>query len=469
MAIGRGYMNLIGAFPLAATLVLTPLAPVSAAAGSAPASAPPSTWVVDRDGAECSKADFTSIQAAVDAARPRDVIRVCPDLYAESLIVDKPLTLIGEPDEVEAVDCFNPTVAQPGDADPTRHAIVDPAGDGFTVALRLAADDIVLAGFVVQGASVGVDASDRFSGHRVNHNLIRLNTLFGVDFGSEGARESRVDHNCIRENRWGLVSELDDDSLWAFPVVGDERAEWNARDLTNARIDHNSTFRNLAGLEAAGPGHREQVTFDHNLSRADGIGIAIQNSVRSAIVDNEIVSSTSGGGSIRLGGANVDLMIAANLVTGGQIGILFRAAGFIDVFPRPSRAVVVSGNTVRGISGSGINANPGTAEYPGDLHDSLVADNVSSDSGRDGIVLFGANSGNHLRNNVTERNGRNGVYAALVVLAGQSFAPTGNIFEGNRMLDNAAFDARDDAREANTWTANLCVTDFPAGTICGIA
>jgi hypothetical protein len=131
--------------------------------------------------------------------------------------------------------------------------------------------------------------------------------------------------------------------------------------------------------------------------------------------------------------------------------------------------VVVSGNTVRGISGSGINANPGTAEYPGDLHDSLVADNVSSDSGRDGIVLFGANSGNHLRNNVTERNGRNGVYAALVVLAGQSFAPTGNIFEGNRMLDNAAFDARDDAREANTWTANLCVTDFPAGTICGIA
>jgi hypothetical protein len=36
------------------------------------------------------------------------------------------------------------------------------------------------------------------------------------------------------------------------------------------------------------------------------------------------------------------------------------------------------------------------------------------------------------------------------------------------MLANAALDARDEARETNTWIANQCLTDFPAGTICGM-
>jgi hypothetical protein len=49
-----------------------------AAAGSAARG--PATLVVDRDGVECGNADFNSIQAAVDAAEPADLIRVCPDL-----------------------------------------------------------------------------------------------------------------------------------------------------------------------------------------------------------------------------------------------------------------------------------------------------------------------------------------------------------------------------------------------------
>jgi hypothetical protein len=224
-------MNKIKVIPLMMALALTPLVALAPARAWAQVAA---TWVVDRDGVECSDADFTSIQAAVDAAQPGDVIRVCPDLYAESVIVNKPLTLTGDPDEVAAVDCFQSTRSQLGDADPTRHAVVDPPDSGFPVAFRLAADDIVLAGFVVQGAEVGVDASDRFSGYHVHHTLIRLNSLFGVDFGSAGARQSRVDHNCLRENRYGLVSELDDDSLWQ-PSDGPERGVRRWRLTTTSR------------------------------------------------------------------------------------------------------------------------------------------------------------------------------------------------------------------------------------------
>jgi hypothetical protein len=36
------------------------------------------------------------------------------------------------------------------------------------------------------------------------------------------------------------------------------------------------------------------------------------------------------------------------------------------------------------------------------------------------------------------------------------------------MFSNAETDARDEDRPSNSWIANQCDTDFPAGTICGV-
>jgi Right handed beta helix region len=419
-------------------------------AASNGAASGPATLVVDRDGVECANADFTSIQAAVDAAEPGDLIRVCPDLYAESVVVDKPVTVKADPDAVGAIDCLQPTL---GELPLDQQAIVDPADDGFSIAFKLAADDVVLEGFVVQGASVGIDTSDRFSGYRVHHNLIRLNRLFGMDFGSEGTRQSRVDHNCFRDglltNSWGLVSELDDDSLWK-PSDGPERDEWNVRHLRDARIDHNQTFRNRAGLEAAGPGRPVRVTFEHNLSVGDTIGIAIQNSEQSRIIDNDLRPARNG---LVAGGANSGLEVSRNRIEGGTQALVFTRLGFIDVFPTPSTLTVAAENLVTGASLDGILVSTDG------LRDSYLLDNVLTDHGRDGVRIFLGSNGNAIRNNASDRNGRYGIFAQ---------GATANLFEANSMLGNGVFDARDDNRAANTWIANQCVNDFPAGTICGV-
>jgi parallel beta-helix repeat protein len=437
------------------------------------------TLVVDNDGAQCAQAEFATIQAAIDAASPGDTIRVCPGVYAESVRIGKPLTLEADADANEAVDCFDPAPSQLGDLDPTLHAIIDPAGTDFSIAVKLEANDIELSGFVIEGASVGVDAPDRFSGYRIRHNLIRLNTLFAIDFGSEGTHESRVDHNCIRLNRFGLVSELDDDSLWK-QSDGPERDEWNTRNLVNARIDHNETFRNRAGLEAAGPGRPDRVTFEYNVLVEDAVGIAIQNSIDSAIVANDITTQdpwpVTGVGTtfpVIVGGNNARLEIGSNRARGGRNGMSFQIGGFIDLFPSPSTDVVAAGNIVSGMTRTGIAISGATAILPPAAVRSHFEGNTSNENGFHGFIVLSGSRDNTFVGNRANGNGGNGIYAAAGAYP--------NTFAQNSMHDNGwnpilvpplmtdpKVDARDDNTPLNTWIGNRCGTDFPDGAICGI-
>ncbi|WP_367871459.1 right-handed parallel beta-helix repeat-containing protein [Luteolibacter sp. Populi] len=87
-----------------------------------------------------------TIQSAIDAAAPGDVIEVAPGLYAENLIVNKaPLALRGARAGVDARGRV------PGAANPAVESLIAPASG---VALEIASADgqVVVSGFVISGA-----------------------------------------------------------------------------------------------------------------------------------------------------------------------------------------------------------------------------------------------------------------------------------------------------------------------------
>ena len=208
------------------------LSAVAALAVLSPAAPAPTSkqLVVDKDKAQCSKADYTSIQAAVNAASPGDTIKVCPDLYTESVNVTKPLLTLVGPTNVNVGKCSTVTAA-----DPTQDAIVTGAG---SYSFSLLNNNVTLSGFVVQGSSNGIDTSAAFSGYRITNNLAQNNSASVINFLSNGTNQSRADHNCLRQNNAsGLQSEIGN--------------------LSNALVDHNATYRNgFAGLDFSGAGAR---------------------------------------------------------------------------------------------------------------------------------------------------------------------------------------------------------------------
>jgi hypothetical protein len=394
------------------------------------------TLVVDKDKVQCPKATFQSIQAAVTAAAPGDTIKVCPDIYNESVTVSKPaLTLVGAS---MANGCTTLTAA-----DPTKDSIVT---GGASFAFNLTNNNILLSGFVVQNSSIGIQTSASFSGYRITDSIAQNNTQSGVNFNSSGGTQSRVDHNCFRSNSAsGLQSEIGD--------------------LRNGLVDHNTTYRNtFAGLDFSGAGARAYVTVTSNSSVEDGAaGVTMDNSTGTSVDHNNAQGTPrvfAQYGAISIGGNNNGLAISNNVVDGGVgNGINFNQNNFFPAFPQLNAGLKVVANAISHTGASGIIAI-GTATM-GSVTLSLFSGNSVSLSGIDGIRLQTMNTNNRIENNATDKNNRDGIRAEV--------GATGNTFANNSAFLNVEFDARDDNRPANVWTGNHCDTDSPPGSICGVS
>jgi nitrous oxidase accessory protein NosD len=156
--------------------------------------------VVDDDGAQCPGAAYSSLQAAVDAAKPGDRITVCPGTYREQVRVDKPLRILAQGGAVLAPAGMvaNATNAV-GDRTIAAVLLVEGAGpvtvEGLTVdasANGLAACRPVLVGVYFRNAS-GQLSEVAVRGTRLGAGLAGCQSGLGVLVQSSAGASSAVD------------------------------------------------------------------------------------------------------------------------------------------------------------------------------------------------------------------------------------------------------------------------------------
>jgi len=169
--------------------------------------------VVDNDKAQCKKADFTTIQAAVDAASPGATILVCVGTYQESATITKNDLRIrakGAPGTV-VLDGMAETLL-------AGFYIQNASGNlisGFRIQnfheagiLLDNGDGNRIRKNVTTGAHHdGIELRLGSSGNRIEHNLVIDNlasNACGIQIRDAGSTENVVRHNQSINNNWGI-------------------------------------------------------------------------------------------------------------------------------------------------------------------------------------------------------------------------------------------------------------------------
>jgi len=265
---------------------------------------PPPNLIVDDDHAQCPTATFTTIQAAINAANPNNVILVCagtyPELLTGTLNINKTLTLLGAQNTVDARGARGP-----------ESIITDMNG------ARVNASNVVIDGFTVQNSinpnetGYGIHVSPGISGTQILNNIIQDN-IAGIGLANSGA-QAVIRHNLIQNNNQaGAASGT---GIYTDEFVGGVT-------MTNVLIEANVFKGNVdAGIdvsntEAAGGAFNLEIStnsFDMN-----GRAVFLLNTHMSTIHDNSVTNNTFvGSAAIRLFGGNSNLSITNNDLVNG--------------------------------------------------------------------------------------------------------------------------------------------------------
>lgn len=395
-----------------------------------PAAARARTLTVDDNGAQCAGAGYTVIQTALDAARSGDTVRVCGGSYVGDVTLDKAVNLLAQSPAAPGVDCLG------GGA-------IGPGASVIVGAVRVTGTGAKVDGFVVTGADTGISTSAQGSGYQLQRNVVQGNGDFGIDLGSNGARGTVVEHNCVRGNG---VNGTEFKQVGIIADFGD---------LRNVVIRGNTILDNTESISIAGSFSYSNISITGNVIRSEAIVAA--GLVASEITGNNLdfTGSTPLKYGIFLGGGNVGLTVSSNtIVEVAGAGIFFCSACINDFNDDPNVGLVIATNTIRDDLGSGISMAPPDPRAPVQLTRSVLYRNTIQGNGGSGIFLNPTSVGNVLLANTSTGNGRG------INLSGA----TGTLVLGNTLTGNTIIDARDITPEQNTWIANTCVTeDVPAG------
>lgn len=153
--------------------------------------------------------DHVSIQAAIDAASPGDVVEVQGGTYRENLVVDMSIVLRGA-------------------GNGTEKPIVD--ADGRGSAATLVADGVLLEGFVLENAGFGWAGIDvRSKDNLIRGNLVTDNSWYGIFL--DGSSGSVIEENVVWNNKYGIWINAGSNDNRILKNVLENNENYNAFDL----------------------------------------------------------------------------------------------------------------------------------------------------------------------------------------------------------------------------------------------
>jgi hypothetical protein len=385
------------------------------------------------------RADFASIQEAVNASSDGDLVLVCPGTYVETVRVEKKLTIKG---------------AKAGqDArwrDQTKESVITAEAEGGTVEeptgnpaglVQLLHKGITWDGFLIANNHLGpgMATSEAASDYRIR-NTIFFDNGIGLDLASNGRRGVEVLNNRFTANN-------------EFEGAGAGYGIYSSRGLACALIaDNLFELHNGGGILFA-----DSVDEDGN-----PLEPRLQRQVR--IEGNKSINDLSFAALY----ASADVQVVANFVRSEERGLT--GPGSAIFVGARNRNILVKANHIKAASeGSGIDVRDSGAGFDPEAPVNVdVLKNKVARAKDHGIDIAATGTEQYeVRGNLAVRNGKVGIHVGAPTEVGvPSSGPTGADLTRNTSLDNVVLDCQDQttgagtAGTANLWEDNVGRPDF---------
>lgn len=273
--------------------------------------------------------DYPTIQEAVNHANSEDTIFVHNETYYENPFINKSVSLVGENKETTIID-----------------------GGGTGSVISVAANNVIITGFTIQGSGSGMEDSgiwvDHSSGNNISQNII-TNNYHGIYlYYSTSNTVSR--NNISSNNINGISLDSSSDNLISNNNVSSNDYGIYVRYSSNNNvISSNNVSNNYGGIYIYSS--RDDLICNNNISNND-YGIYLYSSSDS-LISNNIISNNGGG--IRVSHLGNNMFYHNNFIKNVEQA---RSYNSVNVWNDGSEGNYWSDKTDQDIDGDGIGDTP---------------------------------------------------------------------------------------------------------------
>ncbi|GEM_PF-493301 len=351
-----------------------------------------------------SGCNYTSIQAAIDAACPGDTIEVQSGTYNENVVVNKTLTLRG---------------LDTGGGMP----VVDAGGSGSVI--TLSTDRCTLEGFVAtNGAEAGIWVTS-------NDNTISGNTATGNDDGIllfHSSNNNRLTNNTVTDNLYGIyLTDSHGNTISSNDAKENVNEGIYLKDSSDNTLLGNTAIVNRGGIYLDSYSNDNRLT-NNNATNNVGCGITLSSSSNNNLLGNTATGNGLHG--ISLGSSSDSNMLSGNTASDNMNGIcLWDSSGNTisgNTASDNMNGIVLNSSSDNTFSGNTANCNEERGIYLGSSNDNTLSDNTATGNGASGISLD-SSSDNTISGNTASGNTQVGIHLK---------SSSGNSIEGNTASSN---------------------------------
>lgn len=454
-------------------------------AGTDTASQPRQVSIVDDDGEECPDADFRTIQAAVNAAKPGATVRVCTGTYTENVVVPTQNLTIRSDDNA----ILNETESQS-----TCWSGYD--GPNFT-GFQISAADVTVRGFAIRNYLVSFDIQDTRNVHIQNNVVVaRHGGALDRSCGTMGMDISNVTGSRIQNND---ISRTNIESIHVTDSQGTVILNNTMSTSANGGIEVRRSDRtrisgNIIGPTEIGVGLREAIRVrwsnetvlqnntleagDIQVGELDEPGLNGVSGSGSRIVENQV---HDGAVSVNTSQAVVrDNTVGVNDPDAYRLGAVWTGIGIFaganDSVVRDNAVTQAEGAGVYAYSADNVTIAANTVTWSrygiqlqGNMTGEVIGNSIRRNT--DGIVVCGRSGGfspgtpgcgssEHTRPaaSVTNNDIRSNANAGILIM--ENSDPTKVDIHRNRFQNNGNFSIKNNASS----DPNVENNDFSAGT-----